>query len=350
MAFYVKTLAHSISPTGDELVTQEWCYPRKIHSEGLTHRVLSRNSASSRAIPVEKMLSRIEEDPVIPIWWGANQAGMQAFAEVEDKEAAKHWWLEGAAFAVAHARRGQALGLHKQIVNRVTEPYMWITVIYSFTTCSNLYGLRVHKDAEPHFQKIARMSKEAYEESRPRAVELKEGQWHLPLIYDEDRVLARKLVEDTNAENHVIDGDAYPSAEEIERQMDMVLVKVSVGRCARVSYLTHDGRRDLMEDIKLHDRLSVQEPLHASPAEHVAQALSWPRWFKKGWPSLAAHTSRELNIKRMEARERYEKGSDFGVGEMAVEAALAQIQSGNFRGFRQYRKTLKNEHIGEPMP
>lgn len=332
MAFYVKTLAHSISPTGDELVTQEWCYPRKIHSEALTHRLLSRNSASSRAIPVEKMLARIEQDPVIPIWWGANQSGMQAFAEVEDKEAAKKWWLEGAAFAVAHARRGQALGLHKQIVNRVTEPYMWITVIVSFTSASNLYGLRVHKDAEPHFQKIARLSREAYEESRLTARFLKAGEWHLPLIYPEDYELARQIAS---------------SEEEVVK----TLVKVSVGRCARVSYLTHDGRRDLMEDVKLHDKMAVREPLHASPAEHVAQALDWPSWFKSKFPSLAStHTSKSLNLMRMTARKACEQGGDFDVEAMAIEAALAQIQSGNFRGFRQYRKTLKNEHIGEPMP
>jgi hypothetical protein len=332
MAFEARILADSINDLGDRLTTWVATYPRMIHSEMLTHKMLSRSSASSRAIPVVKMLSNIETDPVVPIWWGANEPGMQAFGEVEDKAGAEAWWREGVAANIAHARRGVEMGLHKQIVNRVPESAMWITVIYSTTTVSNLYGLRIHSAAEPHCRKIVTMMKEAQDASTPK--KLREGQWHLPLIFEEDWEIANAL--------------PLPSIVHVEEH----LVKVSVGRVARVSYLTHEGKRDLSEDIKLHDKLIVQEPLHASPGEHVGQAMAYPKWFKKQFPDYAKLSSKELNEVRMALREaqRYSLQDEIPVGDMAVEAALSQIQSGNFRGWRQYRKLHKNEHIGEPMP
>jgi hypothetical protein len=330
--FEARILADSINDLGDRLTTWLATYPRMIHSEMLTHKMLSRSSASSRAIPVGKMLSNIETDPVVPIWWGANEPGMQAFGEVEDKAGAEAWWREGVATNIAHARRGVELGLHKQIVNRVPEAAMWITVIYSATTVSNLYGLRIHSAAEPHCRKIVTMMKEAQDASTPK--KLREGEWHMPLIFDEDWKIAESMPLPS-----IVHATEY-------------LVKVSVGRVARVSYLTHEGKRDLIEDIKLHDKLIVQEPLHASPGEHVAQAMAYPKWFKKGFPDYAKLSSKELNEVRMALREaqRHSIQDEIPVGDMAVEAALAQIQSGNFRGWRQYRKLHKNEHIGEPMP
>ena len=204
---------------------------------------------------------------------------MQAWEEVEDKQACENWWLAGRDMMVAHARKGVELGLHKQIVNRIVEPWMWITVIVSATHWDNFFGLRVHKDAEHNFQRIAGMAKDVMDASQPAKV--REGDWHMPLIYKKEWDIAE---------------ERWGAAAQAN------LVKVSVGRCARVSYLTHDGQRDLDEDIKLHDRLIVAQPLHASPAEHVAQALN------------------------------------------------SGDRIGNFMGWKQYRKTLHNEHIGGPMP
>jgi hypothetical protein len=330
MAFEARVLADSISPTGDRLTTWVSTYPRNVHAEMLTHKMLSRSSASSRAIPVSKMISNIEADPFVPIWWGANEPGMQAFGEVEDKAGAEAWWREGITASIAHARRGVELGLHKQIVNRIVETGMWITVIYSTTTVSNLYGLRIHLAAEPHCRKIVTLMKEAQDASTPKV--LKEGEWHLPLIFDEDWQIASRM--------------GLSSFKE----MSDYLVKISVGRVARVSYLTHEGKRDLIEDVKLHDKLIVQVPLHASPGEHVAQAMDYPKWFKGLYPDIATHSSAALNISRMESRIQQERTGEITPLEMAVETVLSQIQSGNFRGWRQYRKLHRNEHIGEPMP
>jgi len=339
MAFSVRILADSVSPTGDRLTTMLATYPRMIHSENMTHRILSKCSASSRAIPVEKMLSAIETDPVVPIWWGANQSGMQALAEIDDKAAAEAWWREGVNQSVAHARKGIALGLHKQIVNRVVEPGMWITVVMSGTSWTNFAGLRCHKDAEPHMHRFADMAMESVGKSVP--MPLAAGQWHLPFIGPEDVELATKWIEDG------YDSTTRPDSQFIKHEIETVLCKVSVGRCARVSYLTHDGKRDLMEDIRLHDRLIAQVPLHATPAEHVAMAMPYPAWFQSA--HLSTH---ELNNMRMAYRQQREAAPQTQITqlELEIETCLAQLQSGNFRGFRQYRKMKMNEHIGEPMP
>lgn len=298
MAFSARILADSLAPCGKRLTTLECTYPRFIHSEVLTHRMLSRNSASSRAIPTEKLIQRVIEDPVIPLYIGANQKGMQAGEELEDhvRKEAVTAWISARDQAVVHARALMKRGVHKQVVNRLIEPWMWIVVIISATEWDNFFGLRLHKDAEPHFQHLARLMKDAMDGSRPK--ELKAGQWHTPLARldeEDERAMGAHLAT-------LFGDEELRSVEVAKAKAAEVIIKVSVGRCARVSYLTHDGRRDIKEDIALHDRLVAQEPLHASPAEHVAQALAEP------------------------------------------------TRVGNFVGWRQYRKTLKNEHIGSHSP
>lgn len=241
----VRILRDSITDGGSRLVTWEWTYPRMIHAEIMTHRALSRNAASSRAIPAAKLRARVLDAPAVPISWGANQAGMQAGAEVDDTAAAEAWWLSGRDLMAAHHAEGERLGLHKQVVNRVIEPWMMITVIVSATEHANLFHLRRHKDAEPHFQRLAMLAWDLFHEHMPTYVE--PGGWHLPLVDD--------------GEAGVVDA-----------------VKISTGRCARVSYLTHEGTRDPAEDIALHDRLARTaslgaDPMHASPFEHPAQAV-----------------------------------------------------------------------------
>lgn len=291
MPITAKVLADSVAPCGKRLTTLECIYPRFIHSEVLTHRMLSRNSASSRAIPTPKLIQRVIDDPVIPAHIGRNQKGMQAaeaLSEV-DRASAVSEWLQLRDSAVETARRLHDLGVHKQIVNRAIEPWIWITVIISATEWENFFALRCHKDAEPHFQELAHKMRDARDASTPN--ELPAGGWHLPLIGPEDYESAINLLREK-----VPDGN-----HSISLAIPGVLLRVSVGRCARVSYLTHDGKRDLQADIDLHDRLLVQRPLHASPAEHVAQALPEPK------------------------------------------------RIGNLVGWRQYRKSLPDECIGGPL-
>lgn len=237
-------LLDSISPTDHRLTTFELKYPRFVHSELLTHRVFSRNSSSSRAVPIEKMIDRVMADPVMPVHWGSNKPGMQAGDKLHPREVglAANQWLMARVDAVQHARQLSALGVHKQIVNRLLEPWMYITVILSGTSFGNFFNLRCHPDAQPEIKKIADMARDLYYSSEPRP--LAYGQWHMPLLPDRHKL------------------------EEDEFSLDD-LRKISVGRCARVSYLTHDGKRDPQKDIELCDRLISSG--HWSPFEHVAR-------------------------------------------------------------------------------
>ncbi len=247
--FKAEVLTDSIHPDNDSrATTMLWTFPRIILPECLTHRTHSRNTASSRAIPALKAIERVEKDPFIPIHFGKNQKGMQAGEEItgEDRDECVNIWLTAMQDAVDHAKDLHDKGVHKQIVNRIIEPYSWTTMI--LTACGsgwrNLFALRCHPAAEPHFQKIAFMAREVYNASTPR--ELAVWEWHLPLV-------------------------GFPGDEELS-SADRLMV--SVGRCARVSYLTHDGRRDPEEDIRLHDRLMNENPKHMSAFEHQLQCAS----------------------------------------------------------------------------
>lgn len=283
MGFEAKVLADSVSPAGHRLTTLEATFPRFILAEFNTHRVFSRNSASSRAIPVAKQLRRVLDEPYVPIEFGSNQPGMQAGPPLTGsaRDAAETEWLEARDAAVRHvlglitspqevARHpdlhacldavegslktppAEWLNVHKQVANRLLEPFMWHTVIVSATTWSNFWNLRCHPDAQPEIQLVAIKMREAIESSQPEI--LGEGEWHLPLIRESDREEATSLDE---------------------------LVKISIGRCARVSYLTHAGTRDPSADVALYDRLL--ESGHMSPMEHVARPMTAAELARGEW-------------------------------------------------------------------
>jgi thymidylate synthase ThyX len=302
MPFDAKVLADSLSPAGFRLTTLEATFPRFVLAEFNTHRVFSRNSASSRAIPIAKQLRRVLEDPYVPIEFGSNQPGMQAGPALSDAkgDAAEREWLGARDDAVRRvlgliadpqtisadddlleilqrveaairdrAQPPEWLNVHKQVANRLLEPFMWHTVIVTATEWDNFWNLRCHPDAQPEIRLIAEQMHAAMAGSGPS--ELEQGEWHLPLVRPEDR-------------------EQVASIED--------LIKISAGRCARVSYLTHAGKRDLDADIQLHDRLL--ESGHMSPLEHPAQPLT--------------------------------------------DAELAEGEwSGNFRGWRSYRKLIPGE-------
>jgi len=245
----VRIIADSITDGGSRLITWCWEYQRMIHAEIMTHRALSRNASSSRAIPASKLRERVLNAPAIPVHWGQNQAGMQASAEVTDIDAARAWWLEGRDLMAAHHAKGEALGLHKQIVNRQIEPWMMISTIISATDHSNLFHLRKHAMAEPNFQVVASLAWELFHNHMPVFIQI--NGWHLPYVNASDMEVSKRTED---------------------------LLKLSTARCARVSYLTHDGKRDRAKDFELHDTLAAtatkgEDPMHASPLEHPALAV-----------------------------------------------------------------------------
>lgn len=268
MTIEAKIIADSVSPTNARLTTFQLVYPRMVHAELMTHRVFSRNASSSRAIPVKKIIQQVIDNPAMPVYWGKNQKGMQARQELtpEEIEQAKEIWLRGRDKAVEQARQLVDLGVHKQIANRILEPWHHIHVVVTATDFDNFFSLRCHPDAQPEIKVLAEQMRDLFFESEP--VELALGMWHLPYVSSQPMYL--------------------PTG-------DKSLLKASTARCARVSYMTHDNKEPTLEkDVGLHDQLL--RDVHMSPFEHPATPNVDPNAY-----------------------------------------------SGNFKGWIQYRKTIKGE-------
>lgn len=276
-----KVIADSIYK-GKRITSFVITMPRIVLAELNTHRALSRNSASSRAIPFAKMLDMVKTNPFIPIAWMKEHKGMQGtdyFTDEKEISTLLETYLKGRDAAVATAESLSNLGLTKQIVNRGLEAYMWHTVIVTATDWENFFALRAHEAAEIHIQKLAYLMLEALNNSKPK--ELKVGEWHIPFG------------------DKINEADSFFSfsVENYEERLQQLKAKIATARCARVSYTVvgEEGKPDNYEaDVKLHDRLLSMG--HLSPFEHCAIATD-----------------------------------DDGY-------------SGNFKGWIQYRKTLPDEN------
>lgn len=258
-------IADSISPEGKRLTTLQLRYPRFIHAEFMTHRVFSRNASSSRAIPVQRMIEDLRRDPAMPIYWGSNKPGMQAGTELDPDEigVCKSIWLNAMETAISRVEWLMRNNLHKQIANRILEPWAHINVVVTATEWANFFALRAHPDAQPEIKALAEAMMAAMGQSDP--VLLAPDQWHLPYVD-----LNGQSDDVDAAENHITANGVLRVVPTWDQVVE-VLKKVSVARCARVSYLTHDGRKTTVEeDLALYEKLVVSQPLHASPAEHQA--------------------------------------------------------------------------------
>lgn len=281
---WAKVILDSVSPAGKRIVTVEARYWRAIHAEIMTHRDRARNAASSRAIPFIRFskddrmpvanctYSYIQNDYFLPEFIGAEQKGMQSGGELPEPQRSEALEIidELRQTALASCLKLHDLGVHKSIINRYLEPWSYITVVMTATEWKNFFRLRVHPKAEKHFNKIASQIKDAIDASVPQ--EVTAGDWHLPYIRPEDREEVRESLGSLNLER-------VPVGEDAERQVQ-VLKRVSAARCARLSYLTHEGVRSLDADLALfrsliHPKLENDrddDVIHASPLEHVAFA------------------------------------------------------------------------------
>lgn len=247
-----RVLADSVSPDGHRLTTLEVTFHRFVLAEFNTHRVLSRNSASSRAIPVAKQIEKVREHPAIPVSFPAEQKGMQGGEELTG-DARKHAisaWMYARDRAVETVGSLVGLEVHKSVANRLLEPFMWHTVIVSGTDWDGFWAQRCSPLAQPEIRVAAEAMKAAYDASEP--FPMAAVQWHAPLLRSEDFEDIERFAE--------VQQVGY---EEIAK-------RVSTARCARVSYLTHDGQRSVEADLVLYDRLVSADPGHWSPLEHVA--------------------------------------------------------------------------------
>lgn len=325
MTFAAKILADSMSPDHVRLTTFEITFPRIVLAEFNTHRVFSRNSASSRAIPVEKMIRMVQENPYVPSSWGKNQKGMQAGEDLSEDVAlaCNDDWLRARDNAVASAKSLLISGVHKQLTNRLLEPFMWHTVIVTATEWSNFFHLRNNPMAHPDIQRIAEMMQDLYEISVPAPIH--HSGWHLPLVTREEHTEAFSQCVREGVLWDVVDVRLYEKS--VER-----LIKISVGRCARVSYLTHDGKRDPDADIKLHDELLKNG--HMSPFEHVAR----PADTQDSIRCMSKITDTVIHGGKAKLK---------GDVHIELDATLTVPSEhqwhGNLRGWLQYRKAIPHE-------
>ena len=303
-----KIIADSISPQGVRLTTMQLRYPRFIHAEFMMHRMFSRNASSSRAVPVERLIADVERDPAVPLVWTKNQPGMQGIELLTPKEVASGVieWAEALQNGIRHARRLIKLGAHKQLVNRLLEPFSHINVLVTATAWANFFALRCHAAAEPHMRLLAEAMWSARQESMP--MRLEPGDWHTPYVTPSEWVTltCQDSITDVLGLSR---GDTVATA-----------VRCSVARCARVSYLTTEGKPPTVEaDLALYERLVGAAPMHASAAEHQAT----PDDFEDG---------PEVGIVQ-EDGSRWRQVVGYRHPEL----------HGNLRGWVQYRKTLAGE-------
>ncbi|NIH77332.1 hypothetical protein FHV99_004584 [Ochrobactrum sp. P20RRXII] len=265
------------------IITIHARYPRIIHSELMTHRVFSRNARSSRAVPVKTMLEEVWRTPFVPWHWGKNQSGMQAgeecntrpevnwFHEIDPNDDAKGYelgkieqsredtWIHARDAAHEVAEAYMKAGYHKQIANRLLEPFMFIDTLITSTSWANFLHLRDHKDAEPHIRDLAVLIKEAIAGANYESLE--PGQWHLPYVPHWERADIVKAVTGKTWDQKWDEADR------------LALAKISVARCARISYKPFDGDGSIERELERYERLVGSTPLHASPAEHQATPM-----------------------------------------------------------------------------
>lgn len=273
-SYYAKVMisanivADSVAPNGKRITTFVLRYPRFVHAELMTHRLFSRNVASSRAIPVEKFIKRVWSDPAMPVFWGKNKPGMMADEELTGWRlwVAKRLWVLECWMVLLFGKLYSLIGLHKQIANRPAEAWFYVETILTATEFGNWYNLRLDAAAQPEIRRLADVMLRAHNASVP--IVLQPGEWHLPFVSEYEK--AQYRIEDC--------------------------IKFSIARCARVSYLNHDGSNpNMLKDLGLANRLYLDG--HMSPFEH-----------------------------------------------QATPAKTAMEWSGNFQGWTQYRKTLPKEH------
>lgn len=264
-------VADSVSPEGQRITTYILEYPRFIHSEFMTHRLFSRNAASSRAIPVSKVIELVKTSPAMPIHWGKNQNGMQAKEELDDitMGGAKEHWRRACLNAVHFAESLSFIGAHKQIVNRILEPFQMIRVVCTATEYDNFFYLRYHTDAQPEIAELARVMWEAREQSQAEL--LQPGEWHVPFVSS----VKKQLAVYDNEGNCI--GDfvrQYFIEDENHNKTILTLeeaLKVSASCSAQVSYRKTDT--SLEKALDIYNKLVTMKPVHASPFEHQATPI-----------------------------------------------------------------------------
>ena len=302
-----KVIADSISDNGHRMTSFELNFHRYVLAEHNTHRMLSKNAASSRAIPVKSVIEQIKKEPALPVHWGTNNAGMQSKSEMslEDQLIATQKWLDAMNMMTDIAldlSDKNGLNMHKQNVNRLIEPFSMTKAVVSGTSFGNLLNLRDHEDAQPEFQVLAKCIRECLNQSVP--VVLKPGEWHLPYV-----VCKRNT-------NDIME---YWLDENTQLDLDTAR-KISASCCAQVSYRKLDD--SIEKALQIFDMLHLEDPnnkqKHVSPVEHQATPMH--------------------GLNRSFIPDTWEKG-------ITHVRKNGSLWSGNLEGWIQYRQLIPNEAV-----
>lgn len=312
--------------------------PRYALAEWNTHRLMSRNAASSRAIPVAKLRELCMHRPVTPFIWGKNQKGMQSFETLDEEaqQVAMELWHGGAQMMAELAEKLEALGLHKQWANRPMEAFLPVKVIFTATDLGNLFNLRAHAMALPDFGQLTYLLLDRVHKTP--AQQLNWGEWHIPLgdrMPEIDSAIeadAMRMLQSSEAAPDGLYLSTHAQAGQWPEFMRLLLqLKIATARCARISYLNYDGIFKITDDFRIHDDLARSG--HWSPFEHCAMAEpAEPPAFQelKDW----IHTS-------------FPQEQSNDLAQRFIEPLLGKVKEdhGNFRGgWKQYRKFFPREH------
>lgn len=302
MSYQATVLADSISPDGVRLTTLWVTFPRFILAEVNTHRMLSRNSNSSRAIPPERQIAAVRENPFVPETFNKRVKGMGVGEAIEDQEAARRIWLLARDDAADAAEYLLGLDCDKSRINRLLEPFLWHSAVITATEWDNFFALRDNPQAQPEFQITARLMREVMERSEP--VPVYPGEWHLPGVGAEELNDAMVQADDANDKRVVAQAWEYWK-------------RVSAGRLAR--WTSYD-RTDYEEPESAVFRCNKLIPsFHLSPLEHQATpiAITGSKYAVEVDPVTRFATGRVIN------------GPDWRA---------------NLWGWSQFRREIENEH------
>ncbi len=304
-------ICDSISEQGVRLTTFEIEYPRIVMSEFNTMRAISKNSSSSRAIPVSKMLEHTKNINLKPVYFGSKKSGMQAGDELQGDalEKVKLLWEEALDYASYYSETLDRLGVAKEVCNRLVEPFQLVKVVCTATDWDNFFNLRLHPDADPNICMLAYKMYQAMQESKP--IKLKAGEWHLPFVNV-----------GWNGKGEMSYADDDFNFIELEQA-----IKLSAASCASVSYRTEGMTLEKAE--KIFDMLIKAEVVHSSPLEHCATPVS---------KEVEIENSDYLTvgfINKVGDSNTWQQG----ITHMNKQGELC---SGNLRGFIQYRHLLPN--------
>lgn len=315
-----KVIAFSIcSRTGQTIITYELEYQRFIHAEFMTHREFSRNAMSSRAIPIKKMIEQVRNNPAKPVHWGKNQPGMQAKVELTEpwRSEVEAEWEEAARNAANNAEAMDNMGSHKQVANRILEPFQWMKTVMTTTSTVNWDWLREHGDADPTIRALAIAMIEAKKAFGEPTV-LKAGEWHVPYV---------NVIRSCTGNLLYLKGNLPEFSHQTQVLETLTLEEaliVSSSCCAQVSYRLLD--ETLEKAIKVYDRLVNSIPVHASPFEHQATPIDpYAPARKAHLPARNCHTM--------------PSGWQEGITHVTREGKFC---SGNFTNFIQHRQLIPN--------